>query len=219
MNIAQKTKIIPVVCLLWALPLTTLPRVAAKPVVPAPTRTPANTAEVKMTVSENYGKLPLSFEPNLGQSAKAVKFLSRRNGYTVFLTSTEAVFSLRRAQEQPSRAVLRMKLTGANQTAKVEGRQPLPGKVNYMIGNDKNQWHTGIPTFREVHYTDTLPGIDMVWYGTQNKLEYDFIIKPGSDVSKVRLSFEGADKLRVDETGDLLLRVNGEEMIQSAPRR
>jgi hypothetical protein len=220
MNIAQKTKIILVVCLLWAFPLATLPRVAAKPSAASPAQTTANTAEVKMTVSENYGKLPLSFEPNMGQSAKAVKFLSRGNGYTVFLTATEAVFSLRPVPDAASRAVLRMKLAGANQDAPVEGQQPLPGKVNYMIGNDRNEWHTDIPTFRQVRYSNTWPGVDMVWYGTQNQLEYDLVIKPGSPgnvVSQIRLSFSGADKLRVDETGDLQLQVKGEAMVQSAP--
>ena len=92
MNIAQKTKIIFVVCLLWALPLANLPRVAAKPSAAAPAQTTPNTAEVKMTVSENYGKLPLSFEPNMGQSAKTVKFLSRGQGYTLFLTPTKQCF-------------------------------------------------------------------------------------------------------------------------------
>jgi hypothetical protein len=218
MKIAQKTKIIAVVCLLWVLPLTTLPRVSAQRLARATVKqSTTDTTAVKMTVSENYGKLPLSFESNVGQSAKAVRFLSRGNGYTVFLTSTEAVFSLRPVQDQASRAVLRMKLAGANQNAPVEGQQPLPGKVNYMIGNDKNQWHTDISTFRQVHYSDTWPGVDLVWYGTQNKLEYDFIIKPGSDVTQVRLSFAGADKLSVNETGDLVLKVNGEEMVQSAP--
>lgn len=216
MNIAQKTKIISVVWLLWSLPIATFPRVAAKPSAASPAQTTANTAEVKMTVSENYGKLPLSFERNMGQSAKAVKFLSRGNGYTVFLTATEAVFSLRPVPDA-SRAVLRMKLAGANQDASVEGDQPLPGKVNYMIGNDGHKWHTGIPTFRQVRYSNTWPGVDMVWYGTQNQLEYDFVIKPRSDVSQIRLSFSGADKLRINETGDLLLQVNGEEMVQSAP--
>ena len=223
MNVAQKTKIIIVVSLLWALPLPTLPRVAAKPSTAPPAQTTANTAEVKTAVSENYGKLPLSFEPNMGQSAEDVKFLSRGSGYTVFLTATEAVFSLRRVHHSPnaaSRAVLRMEFAGANQDAPVEGQQPLPGIVNYMIGNDRNKWHTDIPTFRQVRYSNTWPGVDMVWYGTQNQLEYDFVIKPGSAanvVSQIRLSFAGADKLHIDETGDLLLRVNGEEMVQSAP--
>jgi hypothetical protein len=90
MKTAQKIKTIPALCLLWALPITMLPHVAAKPLATAPSKAPA-----RMTAAENYGKLPLHFEPNLGQSAKQVKFLSRGQGYTLFLTASEAVFSLR----------------------------------------------------------------------------------------------------------------------------
>lgn len=215
MKTAQKIKTIPALCLLWALPMSMLPHVAAKPRAKAPTRT--SEAQAKMTAAENYGKLPLHFEPNLGQSAKQVKFLSRGQGYTLFLTPDEAVFSLRKTEKKANSTVLRMKLNGANKNAAVAGQEESQGKVNYMIGNDKKQWHTGIPTFRQVRYADTWPGVDMVWYGTQNKLEYDFIIKPGSDASQVRLSFGGADKIRLNETGDLVIQVGGEEMIQSAP--
>jgi hypothetical protein len=217
MKIAQKIKIIPMLLLLWALPMSMLPQVTAKPAPAENKSTPANAADVKLSVSENYGKLPLSFESNVGQSGKAVKFLSRGNGYTMFLTATEAVFSLRQTKEKNSRAVWRLQLAGANQNATIKGQDSLPGKVNYMIGNDRNQWHTGIPTSRKVHYGDVWPGVDLVWYGTQNQLEYDFVIKPGSDPAQVRLLFDGADGLRIDESGDLVVNVNGEEMVQHAP--
>ena len=213
MRTAQKLKPILVLFLLCALPVSSIPRVVAT--TRAQANITPNEAQLKLTATENYGNLPLSFEANLGQSDNRVQFLSRGNGYTVFLTATEAVFSLRRTQQQ--RATLRMKLAGANQAAPVEGRQSLPGKVNYMIGNDPSQWHTNVPTFREVHYGEVWPGVGMVWYGTQNELEYDFVVKPESDVSRIRLSFAGAEKLRIDEKGDLLMNVDGEEMVQSAP--
>lgn len=215
MKTAQKIKIIPMLLLLWSLPVTTLPRVTAKPAPAA--NNPAKPSAVKLSLSENYGKLPLSFESNVGQTAKAVKFLSRGNGYTMFLTATEAVFSLRQAGEKKSRAVWRLQLAGANPSAPVEGQESLPGKVNYMIDSDRSQWHTGIPTFRKVQYRDVWPGVDMVWYGTQNQLEYDFVIKPGSDLGQVRLLFDGADNLRIDESGKLVVNVSDEEMVQHAP--
>ena len=214
MNIAQKTKFILVGCLLWALPLTTLPRVAAKPNAAAPSQTTTNTAEANMTVSENYGKLPLSFEPNLGQSAKQVKFLSRGQGYTLFLTPDEAVFSLRNSEKK---SVLRMKLVGADANAELNGQQALQGKVNYLIGNDRKKWRTGIPTFRQVQYDDVWTGIDMVWYGTQSELEYDFVVKPRNSVSQIRLSFEGVEKMRLDDHGSLIITSNGEEVKHCAP--
>src|SRR6185369_4774922 len=158
----------------------------------------------------------LSFERNQGQSDEAVKFLSRGKGYTLFLTPTEAVFSLRHTDKKAS--VLRMNLVGADANAQLDGRQELRGKVNYLIGNDRTKWRTGIPTFRKVHYDDVWPGVDMVWYGTQTELEYDFVVKPGSDVSRLRIAFEGAEKMRLDNQGNLLITSNGEEVKHSAPK-
>jgi hypothetical protein len=218
MKSAQKIKIIPMLLLLWALPMSMLPRVTAKPHATAPasktTSTP-NQAQLKMTASENYGKLPLSFERNQGQSDKAVEFLSRGKGYTLFLTPTQAVFSLRNTDNRAS--VLRMNLVGANAKAQLDGEQELQGKVNYLIGNDRTKWRTGIPTFRKVHYDDVWSGIDMVWYGTQTELEYDFVVKPGSDVSRLKIGFEGAEKMRLDDQGNLMITSNGEEVKHSAP--
>jgi hypothetical protein len=125
---------------------------------------------VKLSINENYGKLPLSFESNVGQSANAVKFLSRGNGYTMFLTATEAVFSLRQTKEKNSRAVWRLQLAGANQSATIEGQESLPGKVNYMIGNDRSQWHRGISTFRKVQYRDVWPGVEARSDGISSQL-------------------------------------------------
>ena len=215
MKTAQKIKIIPMLFLLWALPLSMLPRVAATPVATVKTNpTSPNTAAVKMSLSKNYGKLPLSFEPNMGQSDKQVRFLSRGPGYSVFLTPTEAVFSLRGNEKA---AVLRMKLTGANANARVKGEEQLQGRVNYLVGNNRDRWRTGIPTFRQVHYDNVWQGVDMVWYGTQSELEYDFVVNPGSDVSQVRLSFEGAGEMRIDESGNLVMSSSGEEVVHRAP--
>ncbi|HEV8187447.1 MAG TPA: SBBP repeat-containing protein [Pyrinomonadaceae bacterium] len=219
MNSAQKIKIIPMLLLLWALPMSMLPRVTAKPHATAPASQPTSTpneAQLKMTASENYGKLPLSFERNQGQSDEAVEFLSRGKGYTLFLTTTEAVFSLRNSEKKTS--ALRMKLIGADVNAQINGEQELQGKVNYMIGNDRAKWRTGIPTFRKVRYDNVWPGVDMIWYGSQNKLEYDFVIKPCSDVAQIRLFFAGSDELRTSDKGDLLMKVNSEEMVQSTPQ-
>src|SRR5215212_3658889 len=149
MKTAQKNKIVPILFLLWALPISTLPRVAARPVATARTEASSQStdeAQVKLSVSENYGKLPLRFEPNMGQSDKQVNFLSRGNGYTVFLTPAEAVFSLRRAEKtKANTAVVRMKFVGANANTKPAGKLPLQGKVNYLIGNESNDWRTDIP--------------------------------------------------------------------------
>lgn len=210
MKTAQKIKIIPMLLLLCSLPMSMLPRAVAKShatALPTP-----NEAQLKLKASENYGKLPLSFEANMGQSAEPVQFLSRGKGYTLFLTPSEAVLSLRNKS-----SVLRMKLIDANANAELNGQQELQGKVNYLIGNDRSKWHTGIPTFRKVQYANIWPGIDMLWYGKQSALEYDFVVNPGSEVSQIRVKFEGAEKMRLDDEGNLMVSSNGEEVKHCAP--
>lgn len=112
-------------------------------------------------------------------------------------------------------SVVRMKLEGANPLPAIDGMEKLPGIVNYFIGNDPAKWRTKIPTYAKVHYKDTYPGIDLAYYGTQGKLEYDFIVAPGADPSQIKLAFEGASEINVAESGDLLLTTTlGEVRVQ-----
>ena len=214
----------------------------------------------KPRVLANYGKLPLSFEANQGQTDEAVKFLSRGKGYTLFLTSTEAVLSLRKGSaepeaevprlvndpggtgprragagvspggagadllrsadsaDRPPSSVLRMKLVGANPEGRVTGIEELPGKSNYFIGNDPGKWRTGVPLYAKVQYEEVYPGIDLLYYGTnQRQLEYDFVVSPGADPGNILLGFEGADELRLDKEGNLLLAADGGEVALKAP--
>jgi beta-propeller repeat-containing protein/HYR domain-containing protein len=173
--------------------------------------------EGKVKVQEAYGKLPLHFEANQGQTASQVKFLSRGSGYTLFLTPTEAVLGLKQAKGKDSlRAtrhalreydltVLRMKIEGANPSPRASGLDPLPGIVNYFLGNDPAKWRTNVPTYARVGYQDIYPGIDLVFYGNQRQLEYDFVVRPGADPSSITLNFQGADRVEVDAQGDLVL--------------
>ena len=187
---------------------------------PPATTTKTATAEAEATVKAAYGQLPLSFEANRGQTDGAVRFLSRGRGYSLFLTATEAVLRLQDAREPapaPS-SVLRMKLAGANSAPRVEGLGELPGKSNYFIGNDPQKWRTDVPTYARVKYEAVYPGVDLVYYGTeQRQLEYDFSVAPGADPKAIRLSFEGAEKLEVDEQGDLLLHLAGKELRMHKP--
>ena len=95
-------------------------------------------------------------------------------------------------------------MIGANSAPRVEGQEELVGKVNYFLGNNPEKWRRNIPTYRKVHYKDVYPGIDMVYYGNQRELEYDFVVAPGSDPKVIRFRVEGADRIRLDETGSLL---------------
>ena len=139
-------------------------------------------------VAATYGKLPLSFELNQGQSDRQVRFMSRGSGYSLFLTSTEAVLALHKTQPKPKSesklgsnslppappqaeksAVVRMKLAGANRSPKVTGVDELPGKSNYFIGNDPKKWRTDVPNYAKVKYENVYPGVDLVYYGHQGQ--------------------------------------------------
>ena len=165
-------------------------------------------------VDRDFGKLPLSFERNQGQTDPRVQFLSRGQGYSLFLTPGEAVLKLQKpvahtngsskSQPLPAPSVLRMTLLGADTTAAVAGEQPLPGVANYFIGNDSSQWHSAVSTYRRVSYKAVYPGIDLVFYGNQRQLEYDFVVAPGADAASIALGFTGAAP-QLASNGDLVL--------------
>jgi len=176
----------------------------------------------------NYGKLPLSFEVNEGQADAPVKFVSRGPGYSLFLTGTEAVIALKKSspqtpdarkprglpnphphvaksEQQTESKIVHMQLAGANPSPRVVGMDELPGKANYFIGNDPAKWRTNVPTYAKVKYENVYPGVDLVYYGNQGQLEYDFVVAPGADPSVIQLGFNKPEKLRINGEGELLL--------------
>jgi Beta-propeller repeat len=179
-----------------------------------------------------YGKLPLSFELNEGQTNQQVKFLSRGAGYEMFLTSTEAVVVMGKATkarhgDTPAEksknplasqlAVLRMQLAGSNALANVRGADELPGTTNYFIGKDASQWHTNIRQYGKVRYHDVYPGVDLVYYGNQGQLEHDFVVAPGADAKLIRFSLNGIEKVSVDKQEDLVLGMSNGEVKLKKP--
>jgi hypothetical protein len=231
-------------------------------------------AGVRARAVESYGKLPLSFEVNKGQTDSRVKFLSRGSGYSLFLTGNEAVLSLRKPVQrangkrqmakgvaqgshsnpavlpglfagpgaheneaafpayfrtptakftdsapatdcrgkdlekpqglkgepcatQTTDALLRMKLVGASPNPKIVGMDELPGKSNYFIGNDPKKWRTNVPNYAKVRYASVYPGVDLVYYGNQGQLEYDFVVSPGADPEAITLQLKtGQSKIQ-----------------------
>ncbi len=190
----------------------------------------------KARLVESYGKLPLSFEANQGQTDEQVKFLTRGSGYTLLLTADEAVLWLSSGKSdaatqtesrEPSPltrpleatagkgevtpSVVRMKLAGAARASEPIGLDELPGKVNYFIGNDPKKWRSNISTYAKVRYKNVYPGVDLVYYGNQGQLEYDFVVAPGADPGVIALAFEGSSNhqrlahLQMDKTGNVLI--------------
>ena len=188
-----------------------------------PVAPPQTASRTVVQAREAYGKLPLSFEENRGQANEPVDFVARGPGYALALAPTEAAFSLSKvssdsAKNGSSSKVVRMNLVGANRAATAVGQNELEGRVNYFIGNDPSKWRTEVPTFGRVRYAEVYPGIDVVYYGNQRRLEYDFVVGPGRDTRVIGLEFTGADKVEVEgATGDLLIAVAGENIRQHKP--
>ena len=185
-------------------------------------------------VNETYRKLPLAFEANEGQTDSQVKFLSRGRGYTLFLTSTEAVLVLRGKTNEPPAVTqqsvttaervtkphslaLKMQVVGCNPNSRITGLDKLPGKSNYFIGKDPKKWTGKISHFAKVRYEEVWPGVDLVYYGNQKQLEYDFIVAPGANPESITLAFEGADKIEIDGQGNVVLFTEFGKVVKHIP--
>lgn len=186
---------------------------------------------VQERLRKAYGELPLNFEANQGQTDQGVKFLSRGRGYALFLKSNEAVLALQnpslntnhppihtasKASSGRTHSVLRMRLVGANPSPQVSGVQRLRGISNYFIGNNPSRWRTKIPTYRKVRYESIYPGVDLLYYGKQGQLEYDFVLQPGADPKQLRLRFEGGGA-QIDALGDLVVAADGTKVVFRRP--
>src|SRR5262249_841351 len=159
---------------------------------------------------------------NQGQSDPRVKFLARGNKYGLFLTADEAVLEFKHSglstQSSNAVSVIRMHFAGTGSSGSVSGVDELPGKSNYLIGNDPAKWHRNVPQFSRVRYQNVYPGIDLIYYGNHGRLEYDFEVAPGADPKQVSLRFHGPDKIRLNNTGDLVLATSGGEVRLESPR-
>ena len=160
-------------------------------------------------ISSGVLGLPLSFEANRGQTDPSVKFLARCDGYTLFLSDEGAVFKLRGSRNTAS-GVLRVRLAGANSSPEVSGGEALPGTANYFIGNDRSKWVQGVATYRKVNYRQVYAGIDLVYYGAERQMEYDFVVAPGANPKEIALDFSGGT-LSLGTHGDLMAALAGEQ--------
>jgi hypothetical protein len=230
-------------------------------------RISAQQTEGKATLNDAYGKLPLGFEANQGQTNDQVKFQARGRGFNLYLTGQGAVITLHSPltginpvgghtvtrilssngvgpqprtfdhpvkfaplasatrdrtaqpadQQQFASDVLRLELEHADLRHTPQALDPLPGTANYILGKDPAKWHTNIPTYRRIQYGNVYPGVDLVYYGNQNQLEYDFVLAPGASARPIQMHFEGAKKLSLAQSGDLTISAEHGSIIFKCP--
>jgi hypothetical protein len=199
--------------------------------VKLPVSASTNSAEIqeptRLRIEAGYGQSPLAFELNRGQTDPRVKFLSRAGHRTLWLTNDEAVLAV--AQSSHGRragmtkevagkpVVLRMQFVGANENPKIRGEHRQQGTVNYFMGKPE-AWRRKIPTYERVRYHSLYPGIDLVFYGSNQELEYDLVVTPGADPGQIRFALQGAKSMRIDEAGNLVLATQAGDVIQQKPK-
>ena len=202
----------------------------------SPISAAASKAEAISKARRMAGSMASYFEKNQGQTDPSVKYLSRSGRYSMFLTDdATTVISMVGGQihkganfamsNPPAKADadrlvesdVRIRLVGANPHPAVTGLEPLPGRVNYMIGGSKVNWHTDIPTFGRVKYSSVYPGVDVVHYGVGDTLEYDIVAAPGADTSKIKLAIEGDAKTAIDRDGNLQIMTAAGVVVMHKP--
>ena len=191
----------------------------------------------KPVVDINFGQRALHFEPNIGQTDGAIKFVSQAENFTLFLSPNETILSLKNFQTSDdilahlmsddkdsteimlgrSSSIIKMQLAGAHQNPIVSGEKKQAGKSNYIIGKDPEKWHTNVENYARVRYEKVYDGIDLVYYGNQQQIEYDFIVSPHTDPDVISIDFEGTEDIKIDQQGDLVLDTESGKLVVQKP--
>ena len=160
---------------------------------------------------------PLKFERNEGQAAREFDYLARGRRYTVLVNRESATVLLpNKRNSNYSTSAVRIRLRHWRR-ATTRASEPLLTRTNYLIGNDPRHWNTNVPNYGRVAYRRVYPGVDLVYYGKNGELEFDFAVAPGADPRAIHLTLEGAEA-SATSNGDLVLRANGIRIMLCKPR-
>ena len=192
---------------------------------PAKTQRPLTTGAVKAV--SPFSNLPLTFEPNLGQTGVEVRYLAHHQGATIYFTDAEVVLKLPLRSKgaadnnsrisrpepvsfhsaSPASAVVRLAFVGANSAPAIGHGKELSGKVNYFVGNDPTSWRSNIPRYASITYHELYPGIDVSYADTERHLEGTYVVAPGADPGRICWQYQGPEKVRMDRAGNLQINV------------
>jgi hypothetical protein len=168
--------------------------------------------------------LPMAFEANRGQARKGIDFVARGLGYTASLEAGHASICLSHPEADSSQPKcyrdkeLGIKLVGARKQPQVQPEDKLAGYSNYLFGSDPSKWITNVTQYAKVRYANVYSGVDVVYYGNQDRLEHDFVVHAGADPSRIHLTFSGVQKTELSKDGDLVLHVSDSEVRMAKPR-
>ncbi len=181
----------------------------------------------------DLGRLPLSFEPNAGQAAPEARYMVHSAGGTLLFTSSGVTISLPDEKgasatagyknghlnalqsticDPQSFSTVGLHFIGASSATSIASGQVLPGKVNYLLGKDRAKWHTGLPTYGSIAYSELYPGISLDYSGTDGRLKGTYTVDPDADPTNIRWRYDGANSVSVDKDGNLQIAINNSKL-------
>lgn len=176
----------------------------------------------KDTINKNLINSPLTFIPNKGQVDPKAKYYFRGSSFGFYFT-TESVLmtfiknSFSDNHDAKNGLALALHFINSNPDVIIEGTCKTSGKVNYFRGKDQSKWITDLPLYEKIIYKDLWSGIDLVFYSKDNALKYDFMLKPGSSVEDIKLSYRGSNAISLDDKGNLQIHNDLGVLIDTKP--
>jgi Tol biopolymer transport system component/lysophospholipase L1-like esterase len=174
-------------------------------------------AQQRDRLATAYARLPLSFELNRGQARPGARFVARGSGYGVSVGLDEFTLRLARKGKAQARATASVRFLGVSTQRRFQSGRKLPGVVNYLLGRNSQRWLRNVPTYSSLTERNLYPGIDLLYAGRQQQLEYTFLLRPYAHSSAIVLSIRGARMLRIDRHGSLVVSLPGGTLVERAP--
>jgi uncharacterized protein (TIGR03437 family) len=157
--------------------------------------------------------LPVIFEPATSDAAPS-RYTAKGLGYDIDIRSRENTVAWK---DSGTRVSLRTRFLHTRGDARLDPLDALPSHTNYFLGNSPRRWRTGVPNFGRLRVSNLYPGIDLVYHADQRALEYDFVLTPGADPQAIDFEVSGAESVRLDRSGDLVLVAFGDRVRWKAP--
>jgi len=188
-------------------------------------------------ISPNYGNIPLYFVPNEGQVDEKALFLAKTSRYTLWVTKEGFIFDvigelkkknnrnkfidikdrIKPKDIESDRDISKLLFLNACKNPLVVPVDTTKHKVSFFIGNNESLWNTDIPTSKAVLYKDLYKNIDLKIYGVEKQIEYDFIVRPGGDVSDIKFEYKDVNQTRIDEDDNLIIETSFGELRHMKP--
>ncbi|MCH7947167.1 MAG: SBBP repeat-containing protein, partial [candidate division Zixibacteria bacterium] len=197
--------------------------------------------ELKASFKSSLSSMPLPFTENQGQWPDSILYRASAGGATMWFTPTSVYYQFTRTilkqsdqtgalsadehlyskfKAEPDSieiTMIRAEFVGAELSPATEGIGLMDYKCNYFIGNEPDKWRTDVSNYESIVYREVYSGIDLKYYGNGRQMEYDFIVSPGADYSKIQIRYHGAESLTLGENGELIIKVANGEIIEQPP--